>query len=118
MQKAAKLLSKSLIDGGVIHVFGAGHSRTFGMEMCGRAGGLAPLNLIGLEDIGRIANRVGINLVDLEREPKTAHDLLDLHDVRSEDSIIIVSNSVRNGAPNELAIEASAAAFLLLRLLL
>lgn len=105
LQKASKLLSKSLLDGGVIHVFGAGHSRTFGMEMCGRAGGLVPLNLIGLEDISRINNRVGINLVDLEREPRTAHDLLDLHDVRKEDSIIIVSNSGRNGAPNELAIE-------------
>jgi uncharacterized phosphosugar-binding protein len=105
LQKASKLLSRSLLDGGVIHVFGAGHSRTFGMEMCGRAGGLVPLNLIGLEDISRIDNRIGINLVDLEREPKTAHDLLDLHDVRKEDSIIIVSNSGRNGAPNELAIE-------------
>ncbi|CAH1217630.1 hypothetical protein PAECIP111891_04607 [Paenibacillus allorhizoplanae] len=105
LQKASKLLSKSLLEGGVIHVFGAGHSRTFGMEMCGRAGGLVPLNLVGLEDISRIDNRIGINLVDLEREPKTAHDLLDLHDVRKEDSIIIVSNSGRNGAPNELAIE-------------
>lgn len=105
IEKASKLLSQSLLGGGVIHVFGAGHSRTFGMEMCGRAGGLVPLNLVGLEDISRIDHKIGINLVDLERDPLTAHQLLNFHDVRKEDAMIIVSNSGRNGAPVELALE-------------
>src|SRR5690348_4458211 len=91
VEKAYILLSESLLNGGIIHVFGAGHSRAFGMEMCGRAGGLVPMNLIGLEDISRIDHKIGINLVDLERDPITAHQLLNFHDVRKEDALIIVS---------------------------
>lgn len=103
--RAGERLSASLLQGGILHVFGAGHSRAFGMEMCGRAGGLVPMNLIGLEDMARMNPPAGINLVDLERDPQTAHHLLKLHDVHSEDAIIVVSNSGRNGAPVELALE-------------
>lgn len=105
IKEAAKRLSESLFKGGIIHVFGAGHSRAFGMEMCGRAGGLAPMKLVGLEDIPVMERTQGINLVDLERDPQTAHRLLKLHDVQNEDAFIIVSNSGRNGAPVELAME-------------
>lgn len=102
---AASILSESLFAGGIIHVFGAGHSRAFGMEMCGRAGGLAPMKLIGLEDIAALDSEQSINLVELERDPQTAHRLLELHEIQKEDSIIIVSNSGINSAPVELAME-------------
>lgn len=105
IREAARKLSDRLLQGGIIHVFGAGHSRAFGMEMCGRAGGLAPMKLVGLEDIGTLEGAQGINLVELERDPQTAHRLLKLHDVRPEDAFIMVSNSGRNGAPVELAAE-------------
>jgi uncharacterized phosphosugar-binding protein len=105
IKKAATLLSEKLLEGGIIHVFGAGHSRAFGMEMCGRAGGLAPMKLVGLEDVAAIQKNQGINLVDLERDPKTAHRLLDLHNVQDEDAFIIVSNSGINGSAVELAFE-------------
>lgn len=104
IRKAADRLAECLFRGGIVHVFGAGHSRAFGMEMCGRAGGLAPMKLVGLEDVAA-SSRKGINLVELERDPETAHKLLELHDVRPEDAFIIVSNSGRNGAPVELALE-------------
>jgi uncharacterized phosphosugar-binding protein len=105
IREAGGRLAERLLQGGVIHVFGAGHSRAFGMEMCGRAGGLAPMKLVGLEDIAATDRSAGINLVELERDPETAHRLLALHDVRLEDAFIIVSNSGRNGAPVELALE-------------
>lgn len=105
VKQAAKLLSNSLLQDGVIHVFGAGHSRTFGMEMCGRSGGLVPLNLVGLEDLSGQGATEGITLIDLERDPQTAHRLMDMHDVRSGDAFIIVSNSGRNGSSVELALE-------------
>lgn len=105
IREAADRLAQCLFRGGVIHVFGAGHSRAFGMEMCGRAGGLAPMKLVGLEDVAAASRGQGINLVELERDPQTAHKLFELHDVRQEDAFIIVSNSGRNGAPVELALE-------------
>lgn len=105
IKAAAGKVSERLLQGGIIHVFGAGHSRAFGMEMCGRAGGLAPMKLVGLEDIAAMEDGQGINLIELEREPRTAHRLLELHEVRSEDAFVIVSNSGRNGSSVELALE-------------
>ncbi|PYI55655.1 sugar isomerase domain-containing protein [Paenibacillus flagellatus] len=105
IREAGGRLAERLLQGGVIHVFGAGHSRAFGMEMCGRAGGLAPMKLVGLEDIAALDRSGAINLVELERDPDTAHRLLELHDVRPEDAFVVVSNSGRNGAPVELALE-------------
>lgn len=105
MKKASKTLSQLLFDGGIIHVFGAGHSRAFGMEMCGRAGGLAPMKLIGLEDLALLDKDQSINLVELERDPNTAHRLLELHEIQNNDAIIIVSNSGINGSSVELALE-------------
>lgn len=105
MKTAGSRLADSLLEGGIIHVFGAGHSRAFGMEMCGRAGGLAPMKLIGLEDVAAASVGQGLNLVELERDPNTAHRLMELHDMRPEDALIIVSNSGRNGSSVELALE-------------
>ncbi|MET3696986.1 uncharacterized phosphosugar-binding protein [Bacillus oleivorans] len=104
IKSTAKLLAERLLGGGIIHVFGAGHSRSFGMEMCGRAGGLAPMKLVGLEDIAARDND-SINLVELERDPNTANRLLEIHDVQPEDAFIIVSNSGRNGSSVELAMQ-------------
>ncbi|MEH7380305.1 SIS domain-containing protein [Bacillus sp. JJ1533] len=104
IRRASKLLAERLLEDGIIHVFGAGHSRSFGMEMCGRAGGLAPMKLVGLEDIAARDND-SINLVELERSPKTANRLLEIHDVHPEDAFLIVSNSGRNGSSVELALE-------------
>ncbi|WP_018757320.1 sugar isomerase domain-containing protein [Paenibacillus terrigena] len=105
VSKAAEEMFQSLLKGGIVHIFGAGHSRAFGMEMCGRAGGLAPMKLVGLEDIAALEGTRGINLVELERDPHTAHRLMEMHAVQPEDAFVIVSNSGRNGASNELALE-------------
>ena len=104
IRAAGRMLAERLLKGGIVFVFGAGHSRAFGMEMCGRAGGLAPMKLTGLEDVAA-AGTTGLNLIELERDPNTAHRLLELHSVQPEDAFIIVSNSGRNGAPVELALE-------------
>jgi uncharacterized phosphosugar-binding protein len=104
IETAADILSERLFQGGIIHVFGAGHSRAFGMEMCGRAGGLVPMKLIGLEDLVVLEGGSQINLIELERDADTAHKLLELHEVRPDDAMIIVSNSGRNGSSVELAL--------------
>lgn len=104
IEAAADQLSERLFQGGIIYVFGAGHSRAFGMEMCGRAGGLVPMKLIGLEDLAALEGGSQINLIELERDANTAHKLLKLHEVRPEDGMIIVSNSGRNGSSVELAL--------------
>lgn len=105
--KAASLIAGRIRDGGVVHVFGAGHSRAFAMELAGRAGGLACVHAIGLEEVAQAEGRKGlsINLPELERAPETAHKLLGLCRLEPNDAWIIVSNSGRNGCPVELALE-------------
>lgn len=99
IKEAAALLARQLFAGGVIHIFGSGHSKAFAMELCNRAGGLMPMHPITLDDL----NVDDIHDPSIERDPANAHKLLALHDIRPEDGFIIVSNSGRNGAVVELA---------------
>ena len=50
LHTASSLIARSLADGGVMHVFGTGHSHLFAEEVCRRAGGLVPVNAILVAD--------------------------------------------------------------------
>jgi uncharacterized phosphosugar-binding protein/putative N-acetylmannosamine-6-phosphate epimerase len=104
IREAAGLFARAIRDGGVVHIFGAGHSRAFGMELSGRAGGLVPMHVFGLEEVAPPGKR-GLQLLDLERGPETAHALLEAFPVHPADVFVIASNSGRNGCPVELALE-------------
>ncbi|MBP2018440.1 putative phosphosugar-binding protein [Symbiobacterium terraclitae] len=107
IRKGGELLAEAVMSGGVIQVFGTGHSRAFAMEMAGRAGGLVPANAI-TEDVLFLN---GIYPVEerknpyLEREPQIAHQILAQYDIRPEDAFVIASNSGRNGSTVEMAAE-------------
>ena len=104
IRQAAELCARSLMNGGVVHIFGAGHSRAFGMELSGRAGGLVPMHVFGLEEVAPPGKK-GLQLLDLERSPDTAHALLQQFPIHPADLFLIASNSGRNGCPVELALE-------------
>ncbi|HYG60633.1 MAG TPA: sugar isomerase domain-containing protein [Symbiobacteriaceae bacterium] len=104
IREAAAMCASAILAGGVVQVFGAGHSRAFGMEMSGRAGGLVPMHVFGLEEVAPPGRR-GLALLDLERSPETAHALLGVFPILPADVFIIASNSGRNGCPVELALE-------------
>lgn len=104
IRAAAALCSQAILDGGVVHIFGAGHSRSFGMELSGRAGGLVPMHVFGLEEVAPPGQK-GLDLLDLERSPDTAHRLLGLFPVHPADIFLVASSSGRNGCPVELALE-------------
>lgn len=106
IHKAAALLAERLFSGGVIHVFGSGHSRAFAMELCNRAGGLVPMHAMALDDLVRAGRQPeDLKGSTTERDPANAHLLLSLHDIRPEDGFILVSNSGRNAMPVELGLE-------------
>src|SRR5690625_8049808 len=46
LERASELLARSLQDGGVLHVFGSGHSMLPAIDATFRAGGLAPVDLV------------------------------------------------------------------------
>jgi uncharacterized phosphosugar-binding protein len=102
---AAALVVESLTAGGVIQVFGTGHSRSFAMEIAGRAGGLVPANRISIPDLAFYGDLTPAQVMDpyLERDPSLAAQLLAVHDIQPADVFIICSNSGGNGSTVELA---------------
>ena len=102
---AAQLVVAGFESGGIIQVFGTGHSRSFAMEIAGRAGGLVPANKISLTDLVFLggADPASANDPLLERDPSMIGRLLELQGVGAADVFIICSNSGGNGSTVELA---------------
>jgi uncharacterized phosphosugar-binding protein len=103
---AARLIADGLGVGGIIQVFGTGHSRSFAMEIAGRAGGLVPANKISLTDLVFLggADPKSMNDPLLERDPSLIKRLLELQHVQPRDVFVICSNSGGNGSTVELAL--------------
>ena len=102
---AAELVVQSLAADGVLQVFGTGHSRSFAMEIAGRAGGLVPANKLSLSDLVFYGDVEPDEMLDpaLERDEDLAARLLAVHDIRPADVFLICSNSGGNGSTVELA---------------
>jgi uncharacterized phosphosugar-binding protein len=102
---AALVCTDALTSDGIIQAFGTGHSRSFTMEIAGRAGGLVPSNQLAIKDMVMYGGVSPDEILDptRERDPKLAHDVWRLHDIRPQDAFIIASNSGINGAVVEMA---------------
>jgi uncharacterized phosphosugar-binding protein len=103
IEAAARLIADCIGDGGVVHVFGSGHSHMMAEEVFYRAGGLFAFNAmldINLTSFGTL--KAGM----VERAEGYAPVVLDSFDVRPGEVVIVVSNSGINAVPIELAIEA------------
>ncbi|HEY3366667.1 MAG TPA: SIS domain-containing protein [Symbiobacteriaceae bacterium] len=104
---AGKLLAGVIGNGGVVHLFGTGHSAAFAMEMANRAGGLVPMDVVALADICTRGSEPWRVIADpaTERDPQFAHRVLATHKIAPQDGFIISSNSGRNGSTVEMALE-------------
>ncbi|NYE95995.1 putative phosphosugar-binding protein [Psychromicrobium silvestre] len=107
LDAAIELLSDSVSKGGVIQVFGTGHSEAFAMEVAGRAGGLIPTNKIALRTLVlRGGHDVEVlSGSSLERNPAVITELLEMTEIHPQDVFIIASNSGVNGSIVELALQ-------------
>lgn len=101
--EAGRIAATALAGGGVIHIFGSGHSHMIAEEAFYRAGGIAGINPI-LDD--RLSFKTGaLDSTRAEREPGYARMLISRESIGTKDVGIVVSNSGRNPAPVEMAIE-------------
>ncbi len=103
IEAASKMIAACIGTGGIVHVFGSGHSHMMAEEVFHRAGGLFAFNAmldVNLTSFGTL--KAGM----VERAEGYAPVILDSFDVRPGEVVIVVSNSGINPVPIELAAEA------------
>ncbi|MGC4105436.1 MAG: SIS domain-containing protein [Thermomicrobiales bacterium] len=105
METAAAWMADSIAAGGVVHLFGSGHSHMIAEEVFHRAGSLMPLNPmldINLTFLG------SVNATALERTSGYGRVVVASHDIRPGEVVFVISNSGVNPVPIEVALEAKA----------
>jgi uncharacterized phosphosugar-binding protein len=101
MLLAAQWCADAVAGGGLVHVFGAGHSHMAAEEAFSRAGGLVPVNAVLVEwlMVHQGTRRASL----LERQPGLGELILSTEPVEPGDVFFVVSNSGRNPVPVEVA---------------
>jgi uncharacterized phosphosugar-binding protein len=100
-------VADAVVSGKKVFTFGAGHAQFFALELFSRAGGLRCFLAMNLEDIRSDKRDASAQMRDSEpeRDPENAARLLDHFGVATGDVVLIASNSGRNGAIVEMALE-------------
>jgi uncharacterized phosphosugar-binding protein len=101
LETAAHMIADTVMGGGIIHAFGAGHSHVLAEELFCRAGGLGCVNAI-LEPA--LMPHSGFDKSSrLERLPDVARLVFEDEDIRSGDLVIAASHSGINPVVVEFA---------------
>jgi uncharacterized phosphosugar-binding protein len=101
LEVAARLVAASVAAGGMLHLFGAGHSQLLALDAYARAGGLACVNPI-LDP--ELSPATGLELARVERTEGRAAAILEGEDLRSGEVVVVASNSGVNAVPVEVAL--------------
>lgn len=104
VETAAQALESQLALGGMWYTFGTGHGHLLALEVFYRAGG--PARVHPILDPALMLHVNASESSQLEREPGRAKALLDALPIGPNDALLIASNSGRNAAPVEMALEA------------
>ena len=104
LREAAEKVAESIRNGGIIQLFGCGHSHILTEEVCYRAGGLVPINPILYEPL--MLHEGALRSSQLERQNGLAAEFMKDQDIRNEDVMFVISTSGRNPVPVDVAQEA------------
>jgi len=101
LEEVARLVAASVAAGGVLHLFGAGHSQLLALDAYARAGGLACVHPI-LDPA--LSPAAGLQVSPVERAEGRAAAILEGEDLRAGEVAVVVSNSGVNAVPVEVAL--------------
>lgn len=104
IEKAAQLIADTVMNDGIIHTFGAGHSNLLAEEISFRAGTIVPINHV--IDISVAGTVNVVKSAYIERLKGIGSVIFDHVRPNPKDVFIVVSNSGRNAAPVEIARDA------------
>lgn len=101
LRRAAEMITRSIQAGGMLYLFGTGHSHMMAEEGHYRAGGLAPVCPILVT--GLMLHESASASTRLERTPGVVAAALERYPLAAGDTLIVFSNSGVNAAPVEMA---------------
>ncbi|MFO7696727.1 MAG: SIS domain-containing protein [Anaerolineae bacterium] len=101
IEHAAMMVADALQGGGMLYLFGTGHSHMLALEMFYRAGG--PVDVCPILEESLMLHNGARKSSDVERIEGLARVILEHTPMRSGDVLIIASNSGRNAVPVEMA---------------
>ncbi|MBS4207536.1 SIS domain-containing protein [Bacillus sp. FJAT-50079] len=101
MKKAAMAITQSITNGGIVQLFGSGHSHMLAEEVFYRAGGLVPIKPILYEPL--MLHEGAMLSSELERKNDYAASFMDEQDIQKNDVMIVISTSGRNSVPIDVA---------------
>lgn len=104
IQTAADLVAKSIGEGGIIHLFGCGHSHILTEDVFYRAGGLAAISPIFHEPL--MLHEGAARSSQLERKNDYAENFMTNVDFQKNDLLFVLSTSGRNPVPVDVALYA------------
>ena len=93
------IVGRSIAAGGVLHLFGSGHSEMLAREIIGRAGGLMPVTGLFDPGYGFSENVVGYGT-------RLAQRYENHYGLQAGECFVIISNSGKNASPIEVALHA------------
>lgn len=101
---AISIIESSLKSNGLIYIFGTGHSHMLAEEVFYRAGGLASVYPILIDEL--MLHRKASISSEIERIEGYINEILNGYDLSSSDVFIVISNSGINAVPVEAALYA------------
>ncbi len=102
IEKTAEVLAATLINGRRIYLFGTGHSHMLAEELFYRAGGLVNIQPVLSEPL--MLHISASESTVAERREGIAEEIFEEYAMQRDDSIIIISNSGRNGVVIDMAL--------------
>jgi uncharacterized phosphosugar-binding protein len=104
MGQAAERVAECIRNGGIVHLFGCGHSHILTEEVFYRAGGLACIHPILVEPL--MLHEGAVRSSELERTNGYAATFMHDQGIRNGDVVFVLSTSGRNPVPVDVALAA------------